>query len=88
MARSSRLYTATRIPIKIPTPPRTVLAIVALSPTLRPVEPGERFEELDVVEEMSEVVGVAGLDEVRMDEETDEEVDVGELVETSTMEVD
>jgi hypothetical protein len=80
MARSSRLYRATRIPVIIPTAARIVLAIAALSPTLRPLEPSEGFGELDAVEEMLEVVGIAWLEEVRTDEETDGEADVGELV--------
>ena len=75
-----------RNPVMIPMPARTALAIPALSPTLRPVEPDETTGELGVVKEISEVVevlnvgfgeegvGVAGLEEVKIDE-TGEEVD-------------
>jgi hypothetical protein len=76
-----------RTAITIATPARTALAIAALSPALRPVEPGETTGELDAVEEISEVVevlkvgfgeeavGVLGLEGVEIDEETDEDVD-------------
>jgi hypothetical protein len=40
----------------IPTPPMTAPAMVALSPTLRPVEVGESAGELDVGEELTEFV--------------------------------
>jgi hypothetical protein len=62
------LYRATKIPVKIPTPPKTALAMPALSPTLRPVEPGERLGELDVVEEMSGVVGIREVVEISITE--------------------
>ena len=70
----------------IPTPARTALAIPALSPALRPVEPVGTTGEVDVAEEISEVVevlnvgfgeeavGVVGLGGVKIGE-TDEDVD-------------
>jgi len=63
----------------------TAPAIVALSPTLRPVEAGGATGELGVVEEISdvvevlnvgfvvEVVSVVGLKGVKIDEEIDED---------------
>ena len=54
--------------ITIAAPARTALAIPALSPTLRPVEPGERLGELDVVEEMSGVVGIREVVEISITE--------------------
>ncbi len=80
------MYMTTRTPTIIATPARTALAIPALSPVLRPVEPDGTTGELDVVEEISEVVevldfgfgeegvGVVGLEGVKIDE-TDEDVD-------------
>jgi hypothetical protein len=72
--------------ITISTPARTAFLIPALSPALRPVEPGGTTGELDVVEEISEVVGVlnvgfgeeavgvVGLEGLKIDK-TDEDVD-------------
>jgi hypothetical protein len=55
--------------ITIPTPAKTALAIPALSPTLRLVEPN------DNVGFGEEAVGVVGLEVVKADEGTDGDVD-------------